>query len=144
MALLSNSIPDAALTLRPSSAGPVTSSTTETPMAAPFPLGHIREAVAMIGVRAMGNSNGDESYLFAIQASASVGGSYITIAQLARHRDSGPGVFVIPLSSDDARILGLPNTVFIRIVATLAGTSPSVNYAAWITQSSPGSTTTLE
>ena len=97
----------------------------------------------MMSVMAMDASSGNESYVWSVQAAETIGGTYRTIATMARAAADGPGTFVIPLGRDDARILGLPNSVFLRIVATLAGTSPSVDYAAWITQASRGSTTTL-
>ena len=123
---------DNALELRDVADGAETSTANET--AINFDCRIIEEYKAVINVTAMDFTTGDESYVFDISVSDLVGGTFTKIAQLPDIGSAtGTGTYEIPLSGQLAAQLDADSD-WIRIGCTLAGTTPSITYGAYLTK----------
>ena len=106
----------------------VTTTTSETGIS--FAVRHIEEYKAVVsysGAVATG------TYTFSVQVSDLVGGTYTTIADVVATPANASDRFDIPLSGKIAEQLDA-DSAFIRVTATLGGTSPSVDYDCFITK----------
>ena len=122
---------DDALALRDSGTA-ITSTTSETGVA--FPVRHIGGYKAVIQYNGMDFTTGDESYVFSIEVSDAVDGTYTAIATMPDIGSATPsGRLDIPLSGKIAEELDA-DSAFIRVNATLDGTSPSIDYYCYLTK----------
>lgn len=87
----------------------------------------------VIYVTAIDAASNDETYSFALQVSDVVGGTYTTIATHAWPRAHGAGRAHIPINGDMASFQDT-DSAFMRVTATLGGTTPSVTYGAFLTK----------
>lgn len=88
------------------------------------------EYVCVVYVTACDGTTGDETYTLTVQVSNAVGGTYTTIGTLAWPRAT-TGSNVIALSGLTAEVLD-SDADWVRITATLAGTTPSITYGAYL------------
>jgi len=87
----------------------------------------------VIFVESSDGANGDEDYTFAVETDSATGfSSAVSVASVAFTNSAAPlGEIVIPL--DVAMIQKLdPTAALLRLNVTLAGTTPSLGYGAWI------------
>ena len=126
-----SSIYDGDLVLRTSGSA-ITSTTSATGIA--FDVRNIGDYKAVIQYNGKDYTTEDESYIFSIGVSDLVGGTYTNIATLP---DIGAlaasGRLDIPLNGKIAETLDA-DSAFIRVTATLAGTSPSIDFDCYLTK----------
>jgi len=123
---------DTALALR-TSGTPITATTSETGVS--FPVRKIDDYKAVIQYSGMDFATTDETYVFSIEVSDLVGGTYTAIATLPNIGGTqGSGRLDIPLNGKLAEELDA-NSAFIRVTATLGGTTPSIDYDCFLTES---------
>jgi hypothetical protein len=131
MARRESSIVDSDLALR-TSGTPITSTTSETGIA--FDVRKIGAYKAVIQYNGLDWTTNDETYVFSVEVSDLVGGTYTAIATLP---DVGSATAAdrldIPLSGKIADDLDA-DSAFIRVTATLGGTTPSVDYDCYLTK----------
>ena len=124
-------IVDVELFLRESGT-PITATAAETGIA--FPVRNIDEYKAVINFSGMDFTTTDETYVFSIGVSDLVGGTYTTIATtIDMGSATASGRLDIPLSGKIAEQLDA-DSAFIQVVATLGGTTPSVDYECFLTK----------
>lgn len=122
---------DTALALRTSGTA-VTSTTSATGVA--FPVRKIGAYKAVIQYNGLDFTTGDETYVFSIEVSDVVGGTYTAIATMPDIGSAtASGRLDIPLNGKIAEELDA-DSAFIRVTATLGGTTPSVDYDCYLTQ----------
>lgn len=122
---------DTALVLR-ASGTPITATTSETGIA--FPVRHIGAYKAVIQYSGMDFTTTDETYVFSIQVSDLVGGTYTSIATMPNIGSAtSSGRLDIPLNGKIAEELDA-DSAFIRVTATLGGTTPSIDYDCFLTK----------
>lgn len=119
---------DKNLELRDVADGAETSTANETGIA--FDCRKIHEYVAVVFITACVSNDGDETYVLSIGVSDAVGGTYTTIASVTIPRGT-TGQVIIPLSGALAQKLD-DDADFVRISATLGGTTPSLTYGAYL------------
>lgn len=73
------------------------------------------------------------TYTFSIEVSDLVGGTYTEIADVVATPANASDRFDIPLSGKIAEQLDA-DSAFIRVTATLGGTSPSIDYDCFLTK----------
>lgn len=125
---------DVALQLRDSADGAETSSANETAIA--FDCRHIGEYKAVVFIQSIDGADGNETYTFDISVSDVIAGTFTKIAQtpaIAGNGVSAPLALEIPLSGKLADQFD-NDAAFIRVGCTLAGTTPSINYDAYLTK----------
>lgn len=95
---------------------------------------NLEEFKAVIHVTALDFTTGDETYVFDISVSDLVGGTFTKVATLPDIGSAtATGIYEIPLSG--ALVQGLDSDAdWIRVGATLGGTTPSVTYGAFLTK----------
>lgn len=96
----------------------------------------VRELTIAIVVTACDFTTGDETYVMTAEVAASSG--FSTAYEVAHQQilgGSGVGAYSLVIDLDSVVQLGVTPS-HIRLKATLAGTSPSLTYAAWIAQGS--------
>lgn len=131
MANRTSSIYDSDLALR-TSGTPITSTTSETGVE--FAVRNIEDYKAVIQYNGMDYTTTDESYVFSVEVSDLVGGTYTAIATLPDVGGTqGSGRLDIPLNGAIAEQLDV-DSAFIRVTATLGGTTPSIDYDAYLTK----------
>lgn len=119
---------DTLLELRDITDGAETSTAAETGVS--FPVRKIGGYKAVMNVSAIDYTTTDETYSFQIQVSDVVGGTYTTIAELGTGvvlGSAGAARYELPLSGNLAAEIDA-DSAFIRVQATLAGTTPSITY----------------
>lgn len=122
---------DADLALRTSGTA-VTSTTSETGVE--FAVRSVGEYKAVVNYSGMDYTTTDESYVFSIEVSDLVGGTYTAIATMPDIGSAtSSGHLDIPLSGKIAEQLDA-DSAFIRVTATLGGTSPSIDYDCFLTK----------
>ena len=122
---------DTALVLREAGT-PITASASETGIA--FDVRKIADYKAVIQYSGMDFTTGDESYVFSIEVSDLVGGTYTAIATMPDIGSAtAAGRLDIPLSGKIAELLDA-DSAFIRVTATLGGTTPSIDYDCFLTK----------
>ena len=85
----------------------------------------------IVNVTAIDFTTTDETYIFTLEASNLVGGTYTALATLAWLGSRGVGQAHVPI--DGERVQWANTTgAFLRVTATLAGTSPSVTYTSFL------------
>jgi hypothetical protein len=126
----------AAVTLRATSAAQITASTAETGITlnngtAVWNSGQTPYQVLAVNVlvKTIDRTTGDEAYTFTVEVSNLVGGSYTVVGTLAGV--TAVGAYTILLDVDTIKKL-VSNAAFIRINATLAGTTPILDYDAYL------------
>lgn len=99
-----------------------------------FPVRNIDEYKAVINYSGLDFEETNETYVFSIEVSDVVGGTYTAIATSP---DMGStttsGRLDIPLNGKIAEQLDA-DSAFIRVNATLGGTTPSVDYECFLTK----------
>ena len=117
---------DLGFLLRDITAGPITTTTSSTPVGCRPDL--FTSLGWMIYVNAL-NAVSTETYVFALETSDLTGGSYVNLATWVWPRARGTGKAIIGLVGDQAF---WTNTVtrFLRVTATLGGSSPSIVYGS--------------
>lgn len=123
---------DKLLELRDIADGAETSTASETAKA--FPILKYEALDVVVFVSAIDATTGDETYVLTVEVSDTSGGTYVAIAALPNIRAAGTGVYLIPISGATALKLSA-SAAYIRITATLGGTTPSITYGAFIGQS---------
>ena len=122
---------DTALVLRTSGTAE-TSTASETGVA--FDVRKIEDYKAVVQYSGMDYTTTDESYVFSIEVSDLVGGTYTAIATMPDIGGTqGTGRLDIPLNGKIAELLDA-DSAFIRVTATLGGTSPSIDYDCFLTK----------
>lgn len=127
-----SSIYDGDLVLR-TSGTPITATTSETGVS--FPVRKIGAYKAVIQYNGKDYTTTDESYIFSVEVSNLVAGTYTAIATLPNIGGNGvtSGRLDIPLNGAIAEELDV-DSAFVRITATLAGTTPSIDYDCYLTK----------
>lgn len=122
---------DTALALR-ASGTPITATTSETGIE--FAVRNIASYKAVIAYNGMDFTTTDETYVFSVEVSDLVGGTYTAIATMPDIGSATASGFLdIPLNGKIAEELDA-DSAFIRVTATLGGTSPSIDYDAFLTK----------
>jgi hypothetical protein len=122
---------DDALVLRDSGTA-ITTTTSQTGIE--FGVRKVEEYKAVIAYSGMDFTTTDETYVFSIEVSDLVGGTYTAIATMPDIGGTqGSGTLDIPLNGKIAEQLDA-DSAFIRVTATLGGTSPSIDYDCWLTK----------
>ena len=85
----------------------------------------------VIYVSALDFTTTDETYVFTLQASDLVGGTYTTIATHTWPGARGAGRVHIPINADMFTIADA-DCDWVRVTATLAGTTPSLTYGSFL------------
>jgi hypothetical protein len=126
----------AQVTLRATSAAQITASTAETGItlnngAAYWNSGNTPYQVLAVNilVKTIDRTTGDETYTFTVEVSNLVGGSYTVVGTLSGV--TAVGAYTILLDMDTIKKL-VSNAAFIRINTTLAGTTPILDYDAYL------------
>ena len=120
---------DKLLELRDVADGAETATAAETGIA--FAVKKFLGLLCVVYVTAIDATTGDESYVLSVEVAATVGGSYTVVSQLPNIRAAGTGIYKIALDGALAAKL-LSTAAFVRINATLAGTTPSITYGAYL------------
>ena len=119
---------DKALELRNVADGAETATANETAIS--FEARKLKEYVAELFITACDGSSGDETYVFDISVSDLQAGTFTKVAQVPWTRGT-TGKLTIPLSGDIAQQLD-NDSDWIRVGCTLAGTTPSITYGAYL------------
>jgi hypothetical protein len=110
----------------------ITTTTSETGIE--FAVRHIGGYKAVIQYNGMDFTTGDETYVFSIEVSDLVGGTYTAIATMPDIGSAtASGRLDVPLSGKIAEELDA-DSAFIRVTATLGGTTPSIDYDCYLTK----------
>ncbi len=126
-----SNIYDADLALRTSGTA-ITSTTSETGVE--FPVRNIGAYKAVVQYTGMDYTTTDESYVFSVEVSDLVAGTYTAIATLPDIGSAtAAGRLDIPLNGKIAEQLDA-DSAFIRVTATLGGTTPSIDYDCYLTK----------
>ena len=127
---------DASVTLRASSAAQITATTAETgislnPGTAYWSLGNIPLQTVAVNflVKTIDRTTGDEAYTLTVEVATTVGGSYTVVGTLAALTTAGVYTLLLDL---DRVLKQVPGAAFIRVNATLAGTTPILDYDAYL------------
>jgi hypothetical protein len=127
---------DPSVTLRASSAAQITATASETgislnPGTAYWNIGNIplQPFAVNVLVKTIDRTTGDETYTITVEVATTLGGSYTVVGTLAALTTAG--VYTLILDMD--RVLKqVPSAAFIRITATLGGTTPILDYDAYL------------
>ena len=99
-----------------------------------FPVRNINEYKAVVAYNGMDFTTTDESYVFSIQISDVVGGTYTILATVPDIGSATASGFLdIPLNGKLAEQID-SDSAFIRVTATLGGTTPSIDFDCWLTK----------
>lgn len=85
----------------------------------------------VVNVTAIDFTTTDETYIFTLEVSNLVGGTYSIVATLPWIGSRGPGKVSVPVSGERAAFMNT-TSAFMRVTATLAGTTPSVTYTSYL------------
>jgi hypothetical protein len=124
---------DKALELRNVADGAETATASETGIA--VPVRFLPTCDWVIFVTAIDAASTDETYVFTLEVSDLVGGTYTKIAEHVWPRGHGVGKMHIPINGDMASFQDT-DSAFVRVTATLGGTTPSVTYGSYLTKAS--------
>lgn len=108
----------------------VTATTSETGIA--LPVRFLATCDWVVYVTALGVV-GTETYVFTLQVSDLVGGTYTTIATLTWPIAHGVGKMHVPINGDLASFYDT-DSKFVRVTATLGGTTPTITYGSYLTK----------
>jgi hypothetical protein len=127
---------DASVTLRSATAAQITATTSETGItlnngAAYWNLGitPLQTLAVNILVKTIDRTTGDETYTFTVEVSNLVGGSYTVVGTLAGV--TAVGAYTLNFDVDTIKKIA-STAAFVRITATLAGTTPILDYDAYL------------
>lgn len=123
---------DKALELRNVADGAKTATASETGIALAVRM--LLNCDLVIFVTAIDATSADETYVFTLQVSDLVGGTYTTIISHTWPRGHGVGRLHLPINGDLSSFQDT-DSAFLRITATLGGTTPSITYGAFLTKS---------
>lgn len=99
-----------------------------------FAVRNINEYKAVVAYNGMDFTTTDETYVFSIQISDVVAGTYTILATAPDIGSATSSGFLdIPLNGMLAEQLDA-DSAFIRVTATLGGTSPSIDFDCWLTK----------
>lgn len=88
---------------------------------------------AKVFITAVDVTTGDEAYTFDVQVSTASGGTFVTVGSFVLAAGAAVvGEFEIPLSAQNV-YEHVSAADWIRVRATLAGTTPSVTYGCYLT-----------
>ncbi len=123
---------DNALELRDVADGAETATAAETGIA--FDIRSIGQYEAVVFITAIDDTTDDESYVFTIEAdtAAAVTAAVVLATRTVDNGVTVPYEFRIPLSGPLAETLTTTEG-YVRVKATLGGTTPSVTYGAYLT-----------
>jgi hypothetical protein len=76
---------------------------------------------------------GSETYAFTLEVSNLVGGTYTAIARHVWPIGHGPGEAHVPINGDLAAWQDT-DSAFVRVTATLGGTSPTITYGSFLSK----------
>jgi len=85
----------------------------------------------VINVTALDATSTDETYVFTLEVSDLVGGTYTKIAEHVWPRGHGVGQMHVPLNGDMSSFQDA-DSKFVRTTATLGGTTPSVTFGSFL------------
>lgn len=85
-----------------------------------------------INVEAFDVANADETYVFSVVGQDSAGSNDVTLATLGAIAETGEHLVLI--DAETAVKLAGASTKKLKLTATLAGTTPSLTYSAWVTR----------
>ena len=91
----------------------------------------------VIHVTSIDAANSDETYVFSLEVSNVVGGTYTQIAEHTWPRAHGTGKAHIPINGDMAAFLDT-DSAFMRTTLTQGGTSPSMQYGSYLAKAANG------
>jgi hypothetical protein len=131
-ARVSNRLRDEDLVLRSNSSTAVTTTTSETGKLV-YPRNHLRYK-CVIDVATFDVADTDETYVITVEVSDAEAGTYTVMSTLADAtiKAGGDGSnYELPLSSNLACVTD-SDSLYVRVTATLGGTSPSINYGAFL------------
>ena len=128
---MSQAVFDKALELRDVAAGAVTATTSTTGIT--LPVRYLPVCSWMIHVTAIGVV-GTETYVFTLEVSDLVGGTYTAIARHVWPIAHGIGHVLIPISGDLATFQDTDSD-WVRVTATLGGTTPTITYGSALMKS---------
>lgn len=114
--------------LRDDTAVAITATTSETGIE--FPIRNQATLDCVISVATIADT-ADETYVFTVEVSDLVGGTYTAIGTGSYPRTAGSGIMTIPITGQLAEFANA-TAAFVRVTATLAGTAPSLTYGAWL------------
>jgi len=127
---------DPSVTLRAAAAAPITATTSETGLSLNNGTAYwntgitpLQNAAVNIIVKAIDRTTADETYAFTVEVSNLIGGTYVEVARLTGVTTIG--AYTINLDFDTIKKAN-PTAAFIRITATLAGTTPILDYDAYL------------
>lgn len=87
----------------------------------------------VIYVQTIDATDGNETYVFTLEVSDVVGGTYTAIASHTWPRAHGTGRAHIPINGDMAAFQDT-DSAFMRVTATLGGTTPSIKFGSYLTK----------
>lgn len=133
---MSNAVFDKALELKaPGTAITATGATSATGVA--MPVRFLPTCDWVIYVKAIDAANSDETYVFTLEVSDAVSGTYTAIAEHTWPRAHGTGKAHIPVTGDMAAFMDT-DSAFMRTTMTAGGTSPSIDYGSYLTKAASG------
>lgn len=133
---MSNQVFDKALELRAAgTAITATGATSVTGVA--LPVRFLPTCDWVIHVAAIDAVNNDETYVFSLEVSDVVGGTYTQIAEHTWPRGHGTGKAHIPINGDMAAFQDT-DSAFMRVTMTAGGTTPSINYGSYLAKAATG------
>ena len=125
-----NTLLDVLLELRDITDGAETATTSETGVA--FAVRYAGSCSVMVHVTAIDNASANETYEMAAEVSDAQGGTYTEVGRIVLDRDTAvPFTAMIPIHSEKAQLLDA-DADWIRVTATLGGTTPSITYGAYV------------
>lgn len=122
---------DKALELRNIADGAETATASETGVS--FPVRFMGTASWVVHVAALDAVGADETYVFTLEVSNLVGGSYTAIASLTWPRARSSGVVYVPVSGYTAAFEDA-DSAFVRVTCTQGGVSSSITYGSYLTK----------
>lgn len=125
---------DKATELRSGTAVAITATASETGVA--IPIRFMQPISWVIDVTAIDATTADETYVFTLQVSDLVGGTYTTIATVTWPRTK-TGALYVPVSGQLA-VFQDADCAFVRVTATLGGTTPILTYGSYLTKAAMG------
>jgi len=114
-------------------ASAVTTTTSSTGVAIPVRM--LPTSDWVIYVTAIDAVSTDETYVFTLEVSDLVGGTYTAIASHNYPRGHGAGSIHIPINGDMASFQDT-DSAFCRVTMTSGGTTPSIRFGSFLTKTS--------
>lgn len=129
---MSQAVFDKATELRNIADGAETATASET--AINYPVRFLPGSSWVVFVTALDAAGADETYVFSLEVSDLIGGSFTKIAELVWPRAHGAGKLHVPISGDLASFQDTDSD-WIRVTCTQGGVSSSITYGSYLTKS---------